>query len=239
MTRFRSDRLTDFMSRLGEVRRNELVRLASVRHLNKGELVFQVGSPGDCTYFLETGRVKIFHQSRHGKEVLLWFCAAGEIFGLAEVCQGGEGRQVTAQACETSKVLAVRREAFQNFLEQNPSAALLVNDVLASRMRSLGNIIQSLVENDVSERVVQLLARLVANYGLPAANGDVCLDIRITHQDMADMIGTTRQSVTSALNLLRRQGRLEFDANHRILVHDSALLAKAHFNSVPSLACLK
>lgn len=229
MTRLHSDRLTDFMARLGEVQRNELVRLANVRLLNKGELVFQAGSPADFTYFLETGRVKIFHQSRHGKEVVLWFCAAGEIFGLAEVCQGGDGRQVTAQACEPSKVLAVRGEAFQNFLEQNPSAALLVNDVLAHRLRSLGSVIQSLVENDVNERVVQLLARLIANYGRTVANGDVCLDIRITHQDMANMIGTTRQSVTSALNLLRRQGVLEFDANHRILVHDGALFVETHF----------
>ena len=228
MTRFHSDRLTDFMTRLGEIQRNELLRLASVRVLDKGELVFQAGSPGDFTYFLEAGRVKIFHQSRHGKEVVLWFCATGEIFGLAEVCQGGDGRQVTAQACEPSKVLAVRREAFQSFLEQNPTAALLVNDVLAYRLRSLGNVIQSLVENDVNERVVQLLARLIASHGRSVANGDVCLDIRITHQDMANMIGSTRQSVTSALNLLRRQGVLEFDANHRILVHDSALLTDAH-----------
>lgn len=231
MTPFRSDRLTDFIARLGDVQRNELLRLASVRLLNKGELVFQAGSPGDFTYFLEEGRVKIFHQSPNGKEVVLWFCASGEIFGLAEVCQGGDGRQVTAQACEPSKILAVRREAFQNFLEQNPSAALLVNDVLACRLRSLGNVIQSLVENDVNERVAQLLARLIANYGRTVANGDVCLDIRITHQDMANMIGTTRQSVTSALNLLRRQGVLEFDAKHRILVHDGAFLADAHFIS--------
>lgn len=230
MTRSRCERLTDFMARLGQVQRDELVHLASVRFLNKGELVFQAGSPGDSTYFLETGRVKIFHQSRQGKEVVLWFCAAGEIFGLAEVCQGGNGRQVTAQACEASKVLAVRRETFQNFLEQNPSVALLVNDVLAYRLRSLGNVIQSLVENDVNERVVQLLARLVANYGRPVSNGDVCLDIRITHQDMANMIGTTRQSVTSALNHLRRQGVLEFDANHRILVHDGAFLVNTRLS---------
>lgn len=231
MSPFPAVRLTNFIARLAENQRLELLRLATPRLLDKGELVFQAGSPGDFTYFLESGRVKIYQQSRSGNEVVLWFCAPGEIFGLAEVCKGGDGRQVTAAACEPSSVLAVRRETFQNFLEQNPTAALLVNDVLASRLRSLGNVIQSLVENDVNERVAQLLARLIASYGRTVANGDVCLDIRITHQDMANMIGTTRQSVTSALNLLRRRGVLEFDANHRILVHDSAFLSDAHFMS--------
>lgn len=226
MPPFNPDRPPDFIARLSDEQRTQLLRLASARVVEKGGIVFQTGSPGDFTYFLTAGRVKIYHQSRSGREVVLWFCVPGEIFGLAEVCQGGDGRQVTAQACEPSRALAVSRAAFQNFLEQYPTASLLINDVLACRLRNLGNVIQSLVENDVNERVAQLLIRLSASYGRTVANGDVCLDIRITHQDMANMIGTTRQSVTSALNLLRRQGVLEFDANHRILVHDGALLTE-------------
>lgn len=228
MPPFNSDRPPDFIARLSDEQRTQLLRLASARVVEKGGIVFQTGSPGDFTYFLTAGRVKIYHQSRSGREVVLWFCVPGEIFGLAEVCQGGDGRQVAAQACEPSRVLAVSRAAFQNFLEQYPTASLLINDVLACRLRNLGNVIQSLVENDVNERVAQLLIRLSARYGRTVANGDVCLDIRITHQDMANMIGSTRQSVTSALNLLRRQGVLEFDANHRILVHGGALLTENH-----------
>ena len=226
MPPFSPDRPPDFLARLNDTQRVEILRLATTLVIDKGEIVFQTGSPGDFTYFLAAGRVKIYHQSRNGREVVLWFCVPGEIFGLAEVCQGGDGRQVTAQACEPSRVLAVRREAFQNFLEQHPAASLVVNDVLACRLRSLGGVIQSLVKNDVNERVAQLLARLSANYGRGLANGDICLDIRITHQDMANMIGSTRQSVTSALNQLRRQGILEFDAKHRILVHDKNFLAE-------------
>lgn len=218
-----SERFSDFIARLSPRDRDDLLRLAAGRGVAKGELIFQAGSAGHHVYFLETGRIKIYHLSPTGKEILLWFCLPGEIFGLAEVCHGG-GRQVYAEASELSRVLCVRQDDFKTFLETHPAASLLVNDVLACRLRNLGNIIQSLVANDVNERVAQLIVRLAASHGRKGSNGDVCLDIRLTHQEMANMIGTTRQSVTSALNMLRRLGVLDFDDSHRISIHSERLL---------------
>ncbi|HXZ47359.1 MAG TPA: Crp/Fnr family transcriptional regulator, partial [Pseudolabrys sp.] len=136
------------------------------------------------------------------------------------------GRQVYAETCESSRVLSVRQADFKTYLETHPAAALLVNDVLACRLRNLGNVIQSLVANDVNERVAQLIVRLAASHGRRALNGDVYLDIRLTHQEMANMIGTTRQSVTSALNALRRLGVLDFGDSHRLYIHSERLLEK-------------
>lgn len=219
------EQLIDFIARLAPKDREDLLRLATPRDVARHELIFQAGGAGNYVYFLEAGRVKIYHLSLTGKEILLWFCFPGEIFGLTEVCHGG-GRQVYAEAREPSKLLCVRQEDFKTFLETHPPAALLVNEVLARRLRSLGHILQSLVANDVNERVVQLILRLAASHGRRAANGSVCLDMRLTHQEMANMIGTTRQSVTSVLNLLRRQGVLEFDTHHRILVHNELLMSQ-------------
>ncbi len=217
------ERFSDFLARLSPRDRGDLLRLALRRKVAKSELVFQAGSAGNFVHFLEAGRVKVYHLSSGGKEVLLWFCLPGEIFGLAEVCHGG-GRQVYAEACEASSVLSVSQRDFKAYLESHPAAALLVNDVLACRLRNLGNVIQSLVASDVNERVAQLLVRLTATHGRKAPNGEVCLDIRLTHQEMANMIGTTRQSVTSALNALRRLGVLDFDDSHHIRIHSERLL---------------
>lgn len=219
-----SVRSSDFIARLGVAERETLFALASRREFSRDELIFQAGSPGNHVYFLEDGRVKIYHLSLTGKEVLLWFCFPGEIFGLAEVCHGG-GRQVYAQACEPTRLLSIKQDDFKRFLETRPRAALLVNDVLACRLRNLGNIIQSLVANDVNERVAQLVLRLAASHGHKTHNGDVCLDIRLTHQEMANMIGTTRQSVTSALNALKRLGVLRFE-DHRICIASERLLCE-------------
>lgn len=224
---------SDFIARLAPADRDDLLQLATRRAVTRGELIFKAGSAGDYVYFLESGRVKIYHLSPTGKEILLWFCFPGEIFGLAEVCHGG-GRQVYAETCGPSQVLSVRQDDFKIFLATHPPVALLVNDVLACRLRNLGNIIQSLVASDVNERVAQLIMRLAATHGQKTQNGDITLDIRLTHQEMANMIGTTRQSVTSALNLLRRQGVLEFDANHHILVHNETLLTQAGMAATPT-----
>ena len=227
-----SEPLSDFMARLSTADRDDLRRLAATRRVARGELIFKAGSAGDNVYFLESGRIKIYHLSPTGKEILLWFCFSGEIFGLAEVCHGG-GREVYAEACETTQLLAVRQENFKTFLEGHPAAALLVNDVLAGRLRNLGNLIKSLVVSDVDERVAQLLARLAATYGHKMPNGDVVLDIRLTHQEMANMIGSTRQSVTSALSALRRSGVLNVQ-NHQILIHHSAVLGSTSVVTPPA-----
>lgn len=213
----------DFIARLSARDRDDLLRLVSRRDLARNELIFKAGSPGAYVYFLESGRVKVYHLSATGKEILLWFCFPGEIFGLAEVCHGG-GRQVYAEATRPARVLGVTQEDFTTYLSSHPAAALLVNDVLACRLRNLGNIIQSLVANDVNERVMQLLVRLAASHGKKLPGGEIRLDIRLTHQEMANMIGTTRQSVTSALSLLRRLGAIEIDGSHRLCIRSEGAL---------------
>lgn len=209
--------ITDFLARLPAADRTTLLARAERRSVVKGAFIFVAGSPGDYVYCLEHGRIKVFYLSPGGKEVLLWFCFPGEIFGLAEACHGG-GREVHAEACEPSSLLRVRRQDFAGFLAAHPAAALLVNDVLASRLRSLGSVIQGLVSNDVNGRVWQLLLRLAASHGRKGDNGDIHLDIRLTHQEIASMVGTTRQSVTVALNALRRQGMLDVDSRRRIRI---------------------
>ena len=226
------DRQSDYLTRLTPVDRDALILLTVEQVFNKGELIFKAGSPGNLVYFIETGRIKIYHLSPTGKEVLLWFCVPGEIFGLAEACQGGR-RQIYAEACEPSRVLHVRQDDFTCFLERHPAASLLVNEVLSSRLRNLGNIIQSLVADDVNERVAQLIARLAANYGHKTPDGDIYLSIRLTHQEMANMIGTTRRSVTSVLGALKRLGILDV-RNRHIHIHDATLLGTASAVASPS-----
>jgi len=201
---------SSLLARLSGPDRVALLTLATRRRVLRGDYVFEAGSPGHHTYFLERGRVNIYQLSPTGKAVLLWFCLPGEIFGLAEVCHGG-GRQTYAEAVESSSVLAVPQHDFKQFLETHPATAMLINDVLASRLRTLGDMLVNLVADDVHTRLIKLLTRLSSLYGRRTDNGSLCLDVSLTHQEIADMIGTTRQSVTSLLNALRRQSLLRIE----------------------------
>jgi CRP/FNR family transcriptional regulator len=216
----------DFLARLGAAGRSQLLRHATTVRAERGEHLFRAGGVADQVYILESGRIKIYQLTAAGKEVLLWLCFPGEIFGLAEVFHGGR-RQVFAEVCEPSDVWCVRQDVFRSFLGSCPEAALLANDVLAWRLRSLGHVVQGLVADDVHERLVQLIMRLAACHGRRTDHGGIALDVRLTHQELANMIGTTRQSVTTALNDLRRQGELDFDARRRIHIHGESLLSRA------------
>jgi CRP/FNR family transcriptional regulator len=212
---------SNFLAQLLPGDHADLVAIARSQHYQKGDLVFRAGAPGHHVYFLRSGKVKIYQLSPLGREVILWFCFPGEIFGLAEVARGG-GRVVNAQACDQSEVLAVSQEQFKGFLMNHPQTALLSMQVLSSRLRILGEMFVNLVSDDVNTRIAKLILRLSARYGTRVGK-EIFLNIPLTHQEIADMVGTSRQTVTSTLSTLKKQGVLSID-NHRIHIESEELL---------------
>ena len=210
----------DFLAHLSEPDRDSLRSLGRAQVVAKNAEVFHAGSPGEHVYLLEDGRVKIFHQSDGGREVIQWFCFPGEIFGVAEVSRIGP-RGVCALACTDSTVIAIGHRAFRAFLRDRPDTAMQVIDVLASRLRVLGDMLIDFSADDVRSRLMKLLARLGARYGKPCGAGLV-VDIPLTHQEIADMIGTSRQTATTELGRLRREGVLRIE-KHCIHIEDPGL----------------
>ena len=210
----------DFISHLPGPDRDELLALGRMHSIQKNIEVFHAGSPGEHVYLLKDGRVKIFHHSAGGREVIQWFCFPGEMFGVAEVSRIGP-RGVCALACTDSSVVAVDHRAFRAFLRRRPDTAMLVIDVLASRLRVLGDMLVDLSADDVNSRLMKLLARLGVRYGKKRGARFV-LDIPLTHQEIADMIGTSRQTVTTALGRLKREGVLRIE-KHCIHIEDPGL----------------
>lgn len=199
-----TERPLTFMERLSPDERAALCALGMRRAMQKSELLFRAGEPGDAVYLLEHGRVKIFHPGLANKEVLLWFCTPGDIFGVSEIGTAAV-RQVSARANEDGSLLVIPSSAFRSFIAGSPSAAFVVLEILSERLRALGHRVQDLSTGDVAERVVHLIGRLCTQYGKPDGEA-LCIDLPITHQEMGEMIGATRQSVTSAVSELRRKG---------------------------------
>lgn len=203
---------SDFLGNMRPADRDDLLACAQVLEFERDEYVFRFGAPGRNVYVLESGRAKIYKLADNGREVILWFCFPGEVFGLAEAPRGTM-REVYAQACTRVRVHVISRDQFSDFLESHPGTALQVIDLLSCRMRVLGDMLLNLVSDDVSSRVVKLLFRLAARYGRRSDEA-IDLELPLTHQDMADMVGTTRQTVTTVLGELKRQGLLSMDHHH-------------------------
>jgi CRP/FNR family cyclic AMP-dependent transcriptional regulator len=213
---------SDFLGNLPQEDREALLAFGQSRDYPKGAYVFRSGAPGLNVYFLEAGRAKIYKLSDSGREVIQWFCFPGELFGLAEVSRGGS-REVFAQVCTASRVHCIPRGDFTRFLGQRPEVALQVIDLLSCRLRVLGDMFMNLASDDVTSRIVKLILRLCARYGREQ-RADLYLDIPLTHQEIADMVGTTRQTVTTILNKLKRDGILRVE-KHCIHIESQDLLA--------------
>lgn len=214
---------SNLLARMNDNDLATLKALGSQHAYSRGEHVFNTGSPGEHVYFLEHGRVKIYQLSPAGKEVILWFCFSGEMFGLGEMAYGG-GRVVAAQACEEARILRISVNSFNSFMETHPKSALLVMQLLACRLRVLGEILVNVASDDVNTRIAKLILRLGALYGTRHGE-EIHIDIHLTHQEMADMVGATRQTVTSVLSHMKRQGFLSID-NRCIHVESAASLGQ-------------
>src|SRR2546425_12553795 len=150
---------SDFLGSLDAADREALFALGTRRNFAKGEFVFRVGDPGAHVYFLESGRIKICQPADSRREVILWFCLGGEIFGLAEVARGG-GRVVSAIACEKRQVLAVSKDAFKGVGASRPRVALLSMRVLSARLGGLSAVPDNLVFDDADRRFGKPILRL-------------------------------------------------------------------------------
>jgi CRP-like cAMP-binding protein len=137
------------------------------------------------------------------------------MFGMAEVARGG-GRVVHAQACEASEVLVLSQTELTEYLQTHPAASLLIMQVLSNRLRALGDVVVNLINDDAQTRIIKLILRLATRYGV-RVDQDIHLSIQLTHQEIADMVGATRQTVTSVLSQLQRQGLMRLE-NRRIRI---------------------
>jgi len=213
----------DLLTSLPESDRAQLLKIGQTHRFKKSEFVFHAGDATYNVYLLLRGRVKIYQPSSVGKEVILWFCFGGELFGLAEAARGGE-RVVSAQACDDTEILCIRQEQFTEFLVQHPRTALLIVQVLSCRLRVLGDVVINLISDDVRTRILKMFLQLGARCGTSHGQG-LRLNLSLTHQEIADMIGTTRQTVTTMLGQLEREGMIKTE-HHMISIVDKELLSR-------------
>ena len=203
-----------------------LTKNAVKRRYEKGCCVFSSEDPGDSVCLIQEGTVKIYDLAESGRESIFWFRYAGEFFGLAEAL-GGEARTCFAEAVEPSTIFVIRREIFEEMLKRNPKIALIAIKILSARLRRLGEALKALHSQDLKGRLAQLLLNLGGICGIEKS-GKVAIEKKFTHQDLADMIGATRQRVTETLNDFAKEGLIQSGSKKLFLIDLKGLSAKTH-----------
>ncbi|HCL81956.1 MAG TPA: hypothetical protein DHW81_07015 [Nitrospiraceae bacterium] len=132
-------------------------------------------------------------------------------------------RTVFAEAVEDTEVLCINRTNFEELIGRNPKIALFIMRILGSRIRQTHETIKDLIMCDVHTRLAQLLIKLGQICGC-SHDGVITLEKKFTHQEMANMIGATRTTVTEVMNEFRKTGFIKCDGS-RITILDYARLA--------------
>lgn len=195
----------------------QLASTARRRSYRRGEVIFHQGDPGDSLHFLMDGRVKVVLDAETGEEAVIAILGPGDCFGELALIDG-EPRSATVETLEPVQTLSLSRPDFMTFLRANPQAAEQMLVALASMVRKADESMADLVFLDLEGRLVKKLLELADAHGRDV-DGGIEIELPMTQEDLAAMIGATRASVNKLLGMYEDRGAIQ-RRGRRIAIFD-------------------
>lgn len=195
-----------------------LGRLANRRKCPKDSVVFFENEEGDFFFMILQGRIKVTILGDDGREVILSLLGPGDFFGEMALLDQ-EPRSATAIAVEDTELLSLHRTDFQAALSDNRSITMGLIKVLTGRLRRANHQISTLALLDVYGRVARVIVDMAREEGRRLKDGQIAFR-RATHQEIANRIGTTRETVTRMLKDLERQGLIHVEGKELVVQPD-------------------
>jgi CRP/FNR family transcriptional regulator, global nitrogen regulator len=190
-----------------------------------GDAIYNEGEYGDALYVLISGVVKLFRPYSGSKEATLRLLKSWDIFG--HLAFAGEAKQrAYAEAVTECKVTKVPKIFMERAIRREPRAALKMMTLLELRLVQYEELVKCLLPRETEVRLANLLPILARKFGERSEDGrSVTIDLRLTHQDLAAMVASTRESVTKVLNEMRNRDVVEIEGG-RITLKDYAALER-------------
>jgi CRP-like cAMP-binding protein len=203
-------------ARLAAVQLDELAAAATTRRLEAREELFHKGDAAAQVYVVASGRLKVTSTSSEGSEVVLNLLDVNEVVGELPLLVGGV-RTATIVALEPSELVVLERREFLRFLREHPEATLELLTVLAERVVRLSECIEDSVFLGVAARIAKKLLALAETFGEEAPDG-VHVTLRLSQGELAQYVGTTRETVNKQIRAWSEQGVVSMAAG-AITIH--------------------
>ncbi len=211
-----------FLNQLSPAESDTLRSAASTRTLERGDGLFFQGDRHTGVWIIESGRIRTYYAGPSGREITLAYWTPGHFVGGPEVFGGG--RHIwSGDAMETTNLLFVSGASLRALIAKSPGVALSIIDGLVAKGKCYSALVQMLGTRSVSERLEHLLV-ILANTQGKEVDGALVIDRTITHEQLASIVGATRQWVTMSLEKLQKRGVLEM-SRKRIVIHDIGTLS--------------
>jgi CRP/FNR family transcriptional regulator len=200
----------ELFSSLTDDELREITRSIVIKKFRKGQTILYEEDTNEYMYIIFEGEVKAIQTTEEGKEIILAMHGSGDFFGEISLL---DGKTIPARVMATKDAITViiSKRDFYSLLGHN-KVAIKMSQILCSRLRESWAKVQMLNFNNASQRVKMLLIMLSDKYGSKSDEG-IILKIKLKHQDIAEMSGMTRETVTRVIDKLQKSGEIELLSN--------------------------
>ena len=216
----------DVLGSIPEPYRDAVLRQCNKLRFQRGDALWNQGDEAGFVAFLAKGKAMSSYHSPSGKAGITGFWSAGDILGAADLV-GLENRQMTVRFLEASTVYTLALTNFYSLLDRFPEVARQIVRALSVRLRWVTHLALSLSTHSTEERVCGVLVALAESFGVKNEEG-LLIDLRLTHEDLASMVGVSRQFVNRALNGIKNAGYIKL-GKRKIVITDMERLRAASF----------
>jgi len=211
----------DWLSELSARETERLRRQSVQRQYRVAEMIFTPSPHPHSVYLLERGLVRIYRVSSSGTETTFGYVRAGEIFGELAVFLH-EPRESFAKAVRASFVWQLKREAIREVLAAHPGIVVAITKQVGSRLKRIESRVEQLVFRPVQSRVAKILLELASDFGRPEPPG-LLIDFAVSQEELATLVGASRQTVNASLRQLERAGLIRRDGRRFLLLNADEL----------------
>jgi CRP/FNR family cyclic AMP-dependent transcriptional regulator len=195
--------------------------IARPKKVKRGETIFFEGDPFQALYVVRTGKVRLTKSTPEGKEIILYIRQDGEPIGAAMLFLN-QPYPATAQALEDSEVWMIPGDELEDLVRKNPELAIAIIRLLGERLLQTQAHMRDLALQDKWGALISTLLRLVDEYGRETPDG-IVLDIKLSHQELAKMIGSTREGVNRMMSQLKKEGILDVSRGEITICNEEKL----------------
>jgi CRP/FNR family cyclic AMP-dependent transcriptional regulator len=200
-----------------------LARHGRARVYRRGEVIFRTGEPARTLYVIERGQVKLFTTASSGRELLVAILGEGQIFGELEMFDEGP-REMTARTMDEVEAFLLDKHVVQAALRTRAAFVRRLLELFARRLRRADQAAQDLVFFDAPTRLARRLVQLSEEHGVQEGTGGrVRIAVRLTQQEVGQMIGLNRSSVNRVLRAFADQGLIDWNEGSPVVLDLPAL----------------
>jgi CRP/FNR family transcriptional regulator/CRP/FNR family cyclic AMP-dependent transcriptional regulator len=193
-----------------------LSRISVITPFKKGRIIVHQKGSGDTFYIVVSGRVKVTLLNEDGREIVLSFLTKGDFFGELAILDN-EPRSANVIAVEDTGLFLITRAQFYQLIETHPHILRKVLKEICARLRHADEKIESLAFLDVYGRTVRTLQQLAHNHGIETKGGIEILHAP-THQELSCMVGTSRETVTRIITVLKKNKTLVMYKGRKLIL---------------------